>query len=149
MLSLNDPLVGPKVSLFGASDPMKFTDPNRIGETSELSKSSDTDTFRPNRRDIHGSSDHKEAMKYTIIIIIISAIIFVTTVAIYNLIQNIITVYYSNITAGDPRSMNTDDDIIKILLANHFSTEASIAFAVFCIISAIVVIPFLIWYIGR
>ena len=86
-------------SLLGTADPLKFVDANRL-ESNDLYA-----------RKIHGSDDKNRSIRYTIIIIIISAIIFVTVVSLYDIIRGYITNYFANKALHDPKFNDTTKDI--------------------------------------
>ena len=111
-------------ALSGTVEPTKFLIKDRtFGDRSE--------------KRIHGSTDNTS---YTILIVIISAILFVTVVAIYDVLRNVINIYYANLALTDPNSHNTPEDIERTTIANQNSLWSSMLFAAICIISAIVII---------
>lgn len=83
---------------------------------------------------------------YTLIIIIMSAIIFVTIISIYDIIRNVINNYYANISLNDPNSHNNQDDIERTIIANNNELWSSIVFAIICLLSSIIFIPLLIHF---
>jgi len=76
----------------------------------------------------------------TILIIIMSAIIFITLVALYDVFRNYINNQYSKKALINPQSHNTNEEIEKALISNQENLNASITFAVFCIIVAVILI---------
>jgi hypothetical protein len=84
-------------------------------------------------------------MNYTIVLIIISAIIFVTVVAIYDLIRTAIDNYFANQALIDPNSHNTPDEIEAAQIANQNVFVASVVFAGITIALAVIAILFLVW----
>lgn len=76
----------------------------------------------------------------TIIVIIISAMIFILLVSIYDVVRNIINNKYAKIALTNPKSKNTKDDIDRTLIANHQGLLASIIFSTFCMITTIIVL---------
>jgi len=111
-------------SLFGIGEPSKFLD-LRNDDLAE--------------RHIHGPKEHRG----TLIIIIISAIIFVTMVSVYDVAKGAIHNYYSKKALIDPNSHNTKEDIQRTLIADNESFKANCTFAVICVVSAIIFIPML------
>ncbi len=89
-------------------------------------------------RHIHGPTESNN--KRTILIVIISAIIFVTMISIYDIFRNIITNYYAREALENPNSHNSEEDIERALIANKENLNASIVFSIFCIVMAIILI---------
>ena len=75
--------------------------------------------------------------------IIISAIIFLTIIAIYNVINTAIDNYYSNIALNDPNSNNTQEEIDRTNIANYYELISTIVYAFVCLIIAIILVPIL------
>lgn len=99
-------------------------------------------------RRLHESEDNAhESNKRLIIIIIISAIIFVTAIAIYDVIKQLINNYFSNLALTDPNSNNSEEDINRTNIADYYSLIALIVFAIIAIIFAIILIPLLLYLI--
>src|SRR5581483_762719 len=104
-------------SLLGTADPVKFTDPLR-------------DEAQIMDRPIHGPAPLRHhTIMYTIIIIVISALIFITIVAIFDVIRNYIINYYARLALTDPNSHNTEEDIVRTLIINRDSFISSGVFA--------------------
>lgn len=76
----------------------------------------------------------------TVIIIIVSAVIFVTVVSFYDVIRNIISNHYAKIALTDPKAQNTSQQISSTLVANQQGLTSSIMFCLFCIAVASIVI---------
>jgi hypothetical protein len=132
--SSNNPFVGFGSSLLGM-EPTKLFNMDLIKGRDTLYEQS-----------IHGPAKEKEIRAHTLIIIIISAVIFVTVIAIYDVVRSSITAYYANLTLKDPDSNNSKQDIIKTHIANNNSLKATIWFASFAGASALVSIPLLYWF---
>jgi len=81
----------------------------------------------------------------TIIAVLISAFIFVTLISIYDVIRNAINNYYASITLNDPRIGNKPQDIISTEIANEERLLSSAVFAIFCMISSVILISFLVF----
>lgn len=88
-----------------------------------------------------GGSNNNNATRI-ILTIIISAIIFVTIVSIFDVFRNAINNYYAKKALLDPKSGNTQQEIDSTLIANHEGLISSIIFAVLCVIISIIVIYF-------
>ena len=120
-------------ALFGIADPAKFTDPIRLDVDQSLFK-----------REIHSPEEKQNSIKYTIIIVFISAIIFVTVIAIYDVFKSLITNYFARDALQDPNSHNKREDIERTIISNQDALKSNFWFALFCIITAIILISILI-----
>lgn len=156
-------------ALLGAAQPFRFTLPEEKIETSNLPLSGSSsgkervETRKPlvtneenleylSEKHIHGPSKEETTNAtniYTIILVIISAIIFVTVVSIYDIIRALITNYYAKKTLEDPVSNNTTEDIERTLLANNNAFYASFVFAGICVLTAVIFIPLLLYLYKR
>lgn len=105
-------------SLLGTSDPVRFTDPYRFDVRPP------TDLFS---RNVHGSNtvvvgESKTTLRYTVIIIVVSALIFVTIVSTFDVLRNGINYYYSKTVVQDPTlSVRTRDIVITSGFFSLFS----------------------------
>lgn len=90
---------------------------------------------------IHGPRQDEGKSLHLFFVIIVSAIIFVTTVALYDVIKAALNNHYSNIALTDPNSHNSQEDIDRTNIADYYSLQATIIFAVICIVIAIISIP--------
>lgn len=115
-------------ALLGISNQETFTDVSRNDDSYEGG------TYNPRSRDL----------KYTIIVIFISAIIFVTIVSIYDVIRTIIKNYYAKIALEDPISNNKQEDIDRTIVSNYDALKSSFFFSLFCLVTGIILIYFLI-----
>lgn len=107
-------------------------------------------TVEPNElyeRRIHAPSDKIQQLLYTILIVIISALIFVTVIAIYDVLRNTINNYYANIALLDPNSHNTPEEIERTQIANYNALISSLAFAASCLITALILIVIIVHFI--
>jgi hypothetical protein len=84
---------------------------------------------------------------HTFIIIVISAIIFITVISIYDVIKGGLNYYYSYIALTDPNSHNTQDDIDKTVIADYYALISLIIFAIIAIIIALITLPYLFYLI--
>lgn len=84
---------------------------------------------------LHGSSK-----KNTIVVIIVSALIFITVISLFDIARNLIHNKYAKRALTDPRTKLTKTDITNTLIANHDGLLASIAFSTFCIIITVIVL---------
>ena len=128
-------------SLLGAADPVKFVDINRpdVSFAREGSERFLEERVHPSERESNRSFMNLE---YTIIIIIISALIFVAVISLYDVVRNIISNFYIEQTLRDPRSDNTEQEIIAGEVASTNSLISSIIFAVITIVTAAILIYF-------
>jgi len=126
-------------SLFGISSS------NRVIDVEKLNLE---DYYKQDRdlieRHIHGPREKGSNIKYQLIIILISAMIFVTAVAIYDIIRNTINYFYSDYSLRQNNGNNTEEEITIFLLANRNTIISSSIFALFCIITSLIFIPLLI-----
>jgi hypothetical protein len=110
-------------ALIGIADPNKFIDV--FGD--------DVDTGLYAKR-IHGL--HKNSStKHTIIIIFISAIIFVTVISMYDVARNIINYYYAKKVLTDKTIHNDPKNILNTLTVNKNKLNSSVIFSLFCILT--------------
>jgi hypothetical protein len=109
--------------------------------TSQAFQSSEDDSLFDRR--ISGPKQRVRSTRGTLMIVIISAIIFVTIVAIYDVLRNAINNYYSKIALADPKAKNKKQVIDSTLIANKQALISSIVFATVCIITAIILVPIL------
>jgi hypothetical protein len=123
-------------ALFGAADPSKFVDVSRDDVSKNMYK-----------RHIHGSSEKKVNIGYTLIIIVISAIIFVTAVSIYDVFRSLITNYFAEMSLKDPNAQNKKEEIERTIIANKDSLKANFWFSLFCIFTGSILIYILIKFI--
>lgn len=100
---------------------------------------------RLNPEEVEGT--HGESINKLILTVIISAIIFVTFVALYDVLKNYINNHYARIALEDPRAENSEHDIIKTEIANQESLISSMVFAGVCIVIAVISLYFIIKYI--
>lgn len=96
----------------------------------------------------HYLSEGKVPSGYTklILTVIISAIVFVTIVAIYDVLRNAINNKYAKIALEDPAAQNTQESINSTEIANQQALISSIVFAILCILSAIVLVYIIVQY---
>jgi hypothetical protein len=120
-------------SLLGTADPGKFVDASR------------EDLFD---RRINSPEDKLSNIRRTLIIIIISAIIFVTVISIYDVIKLLITNYFARQALVDPKSQNKREDIERTIISNQDSLKSSIWFSLFCLITGIILIWILIKFLS-
>lgn len=113
-------------SLLGVIDSTKFTDASREENLFD--------------RKIHGSQDKQNKISYTLIIVIVSAIIFITIISIYDVIRTIINNYFAKIALTDPLSNNKKEDIERTVISNYDELKSRFFFSLFCIITGIILI---------
>lgn len=87
----------------------------------------------------HGSPrDNPKSIEYTIFIIIISAFIFISVIAIFDVLRNAINNFFADRSLRDPNSNNTPEDIERTEIANKNALESSIVFAAIAVLIAII-----------
>lgn len=131
-LPIDSATVNLNTSLIGVSDPTKFTDPDRI-------ESLDLYARHP-----HGKLTPEHTIRYTIIVVFISAVIFVTVISIYDVIKNGINYIFAKRALSDPESHNSSDSIHRTLVANKNTLVSSSVFCGVCIVISVVSIPLLV-----
>ncbi len=88
-------------------------------------------------------------MSKLVLTVIISAIIFVTVVAIYDVIRNVINNYYAMKALTNPEAENSEHEINSTLIANNDGFISSMVFAGICIAIAAFVLYFAWPYLKR
>jgi hypothetical protein len=125
-------------SLLGSADPARFTDPLR-----EDARPPSQEALESRR--VHGSvRTQAETLAYTVLIIMVSAVIFVTVIAIYDVIKTAVSNHYAKSALLDPESHNKKTDIRRTLVANQAALNASAVFAAAAVGSALLLVPILI-----
>jgi len=122
---------GLTTSLLGTGDPVKYLPEARSEEPRNI------------YRRIHGSERKITPNSYTIILIVISALIFITVVAVFDVVRNAINNYYAKKALKDPRSNNTKRDIERAVIANKNNFYSSVTFAFITLFISIILIPLL------
>lgn len=123
-------------ALLGAADPTKFIDSSRTDVSKTLFE-----------REIHSPEEKPTNIRYTLIIIIISAIIFVTVISIYDVFRSVITNYFARQALNDPHSYNKKEEIESTIVANQDALKANFWFSLFCISTGIILIYILLKFI--
>jgi len=128
-------------ALLGTGEPVRF----RAAEENIFERGI------PGREDIYARTHGKSKKSYskTILLVVISAVIFVTAVAIYDVFRSWITNYFARKTLEDPREKNASDDIRKTEIANHNTYLSNVTFAVFTLLIAAIAIPTAIYLIQK
>ncbi len=81
----------------------------------------------------------------TIITIIISALIFISIIAVFDVIKKIITNYYAEKTLKDPNLNNDTLNINRTFVANQQSLNSNIIFCLLSIFITFTLVPFLVY----
>lgn len=79
-------------------------------------------------RNIHSSNTQ------TFKILLISVILFITIISIYDVIKNMINNHYSYNLLKNPKTKYTKLDINRTLIQNNETLSSSITFSLFCIL---------------
>ena len=85
--------------------------------------------------------------QHLLLVIILSAVLFVTIVATYDVIKASLNLGFSNLSLNDPRSLNTDEDIERTLTADMYAFYSILTFFGIALLIAIITIPILLCYI--
>lgn len=80
-----------------------------------------------------------EDLRYAIIIIVISAIIFITVVAMYDVVRTVVANYFAATTIANSNQETAAAD----LLSNSNALIAGIIFAFVCVITVLIFVPLL------
>jgi hypothetical protein len=125
--------IGP--SLLGVGDPIKFIRP----------VDNDPLEDRTDSRDLHGDRDSKGTNYIkTVLLVVISALIFVSIVALFDVLRNALDNYYAKQALENPASGNTETDIAATEIANQYNLLSSIVFASITSLISIILIIILI-----
>lgn len=133
---------GLSTALAGTVEPGKFIDVSNLGPNDYYS------------RRMHGPSVKKSdqkteqktsTLKYSIIIVIISAIIFVTMISIYDVVRASFNILYSNIALTDPNSHNDPEAIQRVQISNRNQLWSTMTFCAFCIVTAVILVAIAIY----
>lgn len=95
-------------------------------------------------RNMYDDAGQSRASIHTVILVMISAILFVTIIAMYDVVRNFIKDYYAKTELEVHRNELPTEDIIEAELANRENLQSSIVFALFSLITALIFIPLLI-----
>ncbi len=128
-MNLNPPNNGQY--LFNVGDNTKLFDFDTMVKTDELAD-----------REVHFESKNK----HTIIIVIISAIIFMTIISIYDFIRNCVTVYYADIGVKHFKNNISQENIDQTLYANRTKLKVSLSYLIICTVLSLIIIPLLLFY---
>jgi len=126
-------------SLFGvAADPLRLTDP--------LSDPGGA-------RDIHPYADEtssaRESGLYTLGVVALSAVVFVTIIALYDLAKTSISLVFATRALADDASPRSPAETVELRKVNHAAWTSSAVFSVFCVVTAAVLVPLLLGFIRR
>ncbi len=98
-------------------------------------------------RRIHLAPDNNSpGLAFTIKIIVISAILFITVIALYDVVRSAITIYFADKALTDPLSGNTPQQIRQTKISNENTFYSSVIFALICIITAPILIILILMY---
>jgi len=138
---------GLSTALSGSVEPVKFLDVNDLDTGVDVR--SDVSPGELYFRRMHGSANINQTTQYTIILIIVSAIIFVTVVSLYDIIRTGMNTYFANRALTDPNSHDTAEDIERTMIANMNALWSSIAFAFIALALAVIFLLPLMKLLGR
>lgn len=133
---------GLSTALAGTVEPGKFIDVSTLGPNDYYSR-------RMHGPSVKKSNDNTEkktsTLKYSIIIVIISAIIFVTIISMYDVVRASFNSFYSNIALTDTNSHNAPQDIQRVQIANRNQLWSTMTFCAFCIVTAVILVAIAIY----
>ena len=89
-------------------------------------------------RPIHGVARQHE---HIISIIVLSAILFVLIVSLFDVIKVMVTNYYAKIALQNTISHNNQDDIDRTIEANEERLQATFMFFLICLIITLIFVP--------
>jgi len=133
-------------SLTGAIDPVQFSD---FSDGADLIvKERIGDLLYGKRHD--GPYDSKNKLQSMVATTIINAIIFVTVIATYDVIRNLVNNYYAKIALhyNEDKDDISQEQINRSIIANRETLISSGVFALICIILFVILIPILKSYIS-
>lgn len=129
---------GLSTALSGVVEPTKFMDFRDLNE-------------KPSglyERRMHGPSmkDKKNTtLKYTIIVVIISAVVFVTIISLYDIVRAYFNKIFATISLNNPESNNSPEAILRTQIANDNQFWSTLSFSAFCLITAVILIAIAIY----
>lgn len=126
---LNESLIGIAI------DPIKTL--FRPTSDDVIYKKNDDSLYGRERIDRSANNSNNEFIK-TILFTIITALVFVTIISIFDVFRNIINKYYANKTLNEVISDKNREDILRSKNANHATLMSSIYFSLFCIIISLI-----------
>lgn len=139
-----------ETSLFGIGSP-RYDEPYLrdadFVETKEVTGS------QPPDNDVELKAPKKEIKRYDytsiILITVISAIIFITAVAIYDVIRIFISNHFSSKVVEDPNFDSTEEEATREKIKERYSLISGLSFALFSLIVAIILIPLIVRYLQK
>lgn len=127
---------GLSTALSGVVEPSKFIDFRDL---------SSRDLYE---RRMHGPSNKdkkNDTLKYSIIIVIISAILFVAVISIFDVVRAYFNKIYAKISLNDPNSNNKEEDIVRTTIAINNQFWSTLTFCGFCIVTAVILVTIAIF----
>jgi hypothetical protein len=91
-------------------------------------------------------SSKNSTTKNNLLLIVMSAIISVAIISVYDVFRNAINNYYAEAALRDPKSNNTQSDIDSAVIDNQKGLIASVVFGIFCVIVAIILVVILVQF---
>jgi len=124
-------------TLFGGTEMSKFE------QSLEEESTSKYYSKRLNRR------DYSYDLYRTVLIVVITAMIFIIIVAFFDVIRNIITSYYISKSIRDPEVDNPPEYIKKTEISDKNAIISSLVFAIIVTVIGLIIIYFLVTYFWR
>lgn len=114
-----------------------------VGVTNDL-----IDTAKFNEKGLEDLHPQENGAGKSILLVILSAIIFVTVVSFYDVLRTFINSIYAKIALEDPKANNTQQDIDSTEIANKEAVLASLTFFSICLILAILIVGVIYKYLS-
>jgi len=106
------------------------------------------DTAKFNEKGLEDLHPEKNGLTNSILLVVISAIIFVTVVSFYDVLRTFINATFAKIALEDPRAKNTEQDIISTEIANKEAVISSLTFFAFSLLLGILIVSVIYRYIN-
>jgi hypothetical protein len=107
------------------------------------------DTAKFNEKGLEELHPQESGVSKSILLVIISAIIFVTVVSFYDVLRTFINTIFAKIALEDPNAHNTQQDIDSTEIANKEAILASITFFSLCLILAVLIVGVIYKYLSK
>jgi formate hydrogenlyase subunit 3/multisubunit Na+/H+ antiporter MnhD subunit len=99
---------------------------------------------------LHGAVASKTSSNmHVVLIIVLSALIFVTAVALFGVIRGFLDLYFSTLSLNDKRSHNTQQDIDRTIIADNYALMAIIVFAIICVLLLFLLTPLIFYLLDK
>ena len=106
------------------------------------------DMAKFNEKGLEDLHPEKTGLTNSILLVVISAIIFVTVVSFYDVLRTFINATFAKVALEDPRAQNTEQDIISTEIANKEAVISSITFFGLSLLLGILIVSIIFRYIN-